>query len=170
MEPTTDTEVKTPQDQVCGAAFAAHWGTLHQQSTLPIFVATHVLPPLKEASWFREMGPRYSPTKTGCWNSVIWPEFCTERVIFEAWVKKGLYVAISILKAQSALVRTQRNVLVTNWGEMDRASAVSRISIRWFGWPPIRVCLRQNGHWPPLIGVDVKSLLQTWKLYWVPIQ
>ena len=23
------------------------------------------------------MGPPYSPTKTGCWNSVIWPEFCT---------------------------------------------------------------------------------------------
>jgi len=26
VEPTMDTEVKTPQDQVCGAAFAAHWG------------------------------------------------------------------------------------------------------------------------------------------------
>ena len=25
-----DTEVKTPQDQVCGAAFAAHWGTFAQ--------------------------------------------------------------------------------------------------------------------------------------------
>eukprot|EP00438_Fugacium_kawagutii_P036626 Skav217836 [mRNA] locus=scaffold889:561567:568891:+ [translate_table: standard] len=27
-DPTVGTEVKTPQDQVCGAAFAAHWGTL----------------------------------------------------------------------------------------------------------------------------------------------
>lgn len=34
VEPTMDTEVKTPQDQVCGAAFAAHWGTLHRQSAL----------------------------------------------------------------------------------------------------------------------------------------
>ena len=25
---TTPGSVKTPQDQVCGAAFAAHWGTL----------------------------------------------------------------------------------------------------------------------------------------------
>lgn len=93
-----DTEVKTPQDQVCGAAFAAHWGTLHQQSTLAIFVATHVLPPLKEASWFREMGPPYSPTKTGCWNSVIWPEFCTVLNVWflrHEWRRGSMWPSVS---------------------------------------------------------------------------
>ena len=43
-----------------------------------------------------------------------------------------------------------------------------RISIRWFGWPPIRVCICQNGRWALLIGVDIKSLLPTRKLQWVP--
>ena len=46
-------------------------------------------------------------------------------------MKKGLYVAISILKAQSALVRTQRNVLVTNWGEMERGRVRTVGNVYW---------------------------------------